>query len=349
VKSIEGSLPMAALFSAYEDVRTMIKRISLKQIACSGFLFLFTLLLLSCTSGDKATGSASSGPGSAVSARPAGNAPPVVTTASIYPDNPGSEKQLIVHYSGSDPDGDLTQYTFRWYVDNSLVQDGPNGALEPGKIKGGSQVYVEIVPSDSFGPGQPLKTNTVTIKNLPPAVTFISLSPKDPSPGAIITATPAATDPDGDDIKYSYLWKVNGKAVTEPQESNTFDTKGLRKKDMVFAVVTPTDRKLEGKPMDSEIVVLANSGPQITSTPPTGLANGVYLYQVAAKDPDGDRLTYSLLKAPQGMTIDPSTGLIRWELPKEVQGKSDVPIKISVDDGDGGKALQEYSLTLEVK
>jgi hypothetical protein len=141
---------------------------------------------------------------------------------------------------------------------------------------------------------------------------------------------------------------VNGKAATEPQESNTFDTKGLRKKDMVFAVVTSTDRQLEGKPVDSEIVVLANSGPQITSTPPTDLADGVYLYQVAAKDPDGDKLTYSLLKSPQGMTINPSTGLIRWEPPKEVQAKTDIPINVSVDDGDGGKVSQEYSLTLEM-
>jgi hypothetical protein len=189
----------------------------------------------------------------------------------------------------------------------------------------------------------------MTVINQPPVITAVALSPVGPAPGALLDATPTATDPDGDDIKYSYQWKVNGKAATEPQESNTFDTKGLRKKDMVFAVVTPTDRKLEGAPVDSEIVVLANSAPQITSTPPTDLADGVYLYQVAAKDPDGDKLTYSLLKSPSGMTINASAGLIRWELPKEVQAKTDIPIKVSVDDGDGGKASQEYSLTLEMK
>jgi hypothetical protein len=31
-----------------------------------------------------------------------------------------------------------------------------------------------------------------------------------------------------------------------------------------------------------------------------------------------------------------------------VQAKADIPIKISVNDGDGGKVSQEYSLTLEM-
>jgi hypothetical protein len=75
---------------------------------------------------------------------------------------------------------------------------------------------------------------------------------------------------------------------------------------MVFAVVTSTDRQLEAS---------LDFGDRGAAIPPpdhfyasTDLADGVYLYQVAAKDPDGDKLTYSLLKAPQGMTINPSTG-----------------------------------------
>jgi outer membrane protein assembly factor BamB len=41
----------------------------------------------------------------------------------------------------------------------------------------------------------------------------------------------------------------------------------------------------------------------------------------AATDPDGalDTLTYTLVKAPEGMTMDPATGTIRWQ-PTEAQG-----------------------------
>ncbi len=44
------------------------------------------------------------------------------------------------------------------------------------------------------------------------------------------------------------------------------------------------------------------------------------------------------------MTIDSSTGLIKWKVPPEFTGKT--PITISVTDGHGGESLQ--NLTLEI-
>jgi len=67
-------------------------------------------------------------------------------------------------------------------------------------------------------------------------------------------------------------------------------------------------------------VVIPNRGPTITSTPVTGATAGQpYAYDVEATDPDaGDVLTYSLVAAPQGLTIDAATGLIAWT-PTEAQ------------------------------
>jgi hypothetical protein len=90
-----------------------------------------------------------------------------------------------------------------------------------------------------------------------------------------------------------------------------------------------------------------NAAPEITSTPPV-VSDEVYTYQVVARDPDKDKLTFSLEKYPPGMTIS-STGLIRWELPKEVAQKQEIPVKIKIDDGDGGSAYQEYSLFLQMQ
>ncbi len=44
------------------------------------------------------------------------------------------------------------------------------------------------------------------------------------------------------------------------------------------------------------------------------------------------------------MTIDPSKGLIKWNVPPEFTGKT--PITVSVTDGHGGEVMQ--SLTLEI-
>ena len=56
-----------------------------------------------------------------------------------------------------------------------------------------------------------------------------------------------------------------------------------------------------------------NHPPSITSTPETvAVINKVYQYQVTASDADGDQLSYHLVQAPAGMSIDLNTGLIAW-------------------------------------
>ncbi len=70
----------------------------------------------------------------------------------------------------------------------------------------------------------------------------------------------------------------------------------------------------------------------------------IYAFQVKATDPDGDSLTYSIKTPPAGMTIDPSTGLVKWDVPPEFKGRASV--SVSVTDGHGGEAIQ--SLTIEI-
>ena len=53
------------------------------------------------------------------------------------------------------------------------------------------------------------------------------------------------------------------------------------------------------------------------------LNGGVYSYQVEAADPEGDPISFSLADAPEGMTIDPESGLLSWaygqDIPAEVK------------------------------
>jgi hypothetical protein len=275
---------------------------------------------------------------------------PEIIAASLYPEKPTASTKLIAHYTLRDPEVPGVKLVFRWFVDNRMVQEDTVGMLDPGKCSKGSEVYAEIIPSNQFGAGRPVKTDVQTICNLFPVVSSISLTPVDPPVGAIITATAVGTDPDGDTVALTYQWYANGKPVTEPRKDNEFNTAGLHKKDLVFVVVAPADEAGVGKDRESDIMTMANSAPKITSTPPYDIQqNGSYQYQVIAKDPDGDRLTYSLLKSPPGMTIDGSTGLVAWQVPDRVAEKQEASIKISVDDGDGGTAFQEYSFFLEPK
>lgn len=278
--------------------------------------------------------------------RGVGNRPPIIISAKIYPDLPTAEKPLTAHFSGEDAEGDTIRCVFRWYVDGALVQEGPDGNLQPGPYRKDSKVFVEVIPSDKFSSGALYKSDTITIGNAPPVVSSISLTPGNPRAGDVITAAPVVTDPDGDWTKNAYQWYVNDKPATEPGAEDRFSTAGLKKKDKVNVSVTPTDGESTGDPKVSNTIMIANSPPRIASNPPTALANGTYRYEVLALDPDGDRLTYALAKAPQGMTINPSTGLITWE-PKPVNAREEVAVKIVVNDGDGGSMDQEYSVILE--
>jgi RHS repeat-associated protein len=87
-----------------------------------------------------------------------------------------------------------------------------------------------------------------------------------------------------------------------------------------------------------------NSPPRITSAPVTTAATGVlYTYAALAADPDpGDLLTFSLPTAPAGMTLDATTGLIRWTPTPAQLGRHDVVVR--VHDARGTFALQGYAV-----
>ncbi|MCZ8036898.1 MAG: DUF4114 domain-containing protein [Microcystis sp. LE17-20A] len=85
-----------------------------------------------------------------------------------------------------------------------------------------------------------------------------------------------------------------------------------------------------------------NIAPRIVSNPITTAYIGVpYQYQVAAIDGNGDALTYTLLKAPQGMKIS-DKGVITWA----TGAIGSYQVEVQVDDGKGGIVSQLYDLNV---
>src|SRR3990172_2549016 len=281
-------------------------------------------------------------------AQPEDTALPVVTYAEIITTKLISEKYLSLQYTGQDSLGRPIAYRFRWYVDGSLISEAEENVLDSAYVKKGAHVEAEVIPSCDGVEGRAFRTAAVTIKNTPPFLTSIMFAPLPAHPGDQLAAIPEGEDRDNETITYLYQWRVNDKDIpgaTGP----TFDTAALKKKDRISVTITPFDGEDYGKPFLSIYAVLSNRHPDIVSTPPSGMENGVYLYPVIAKDPDGDPLTFQSLESPSGMTIHPSSGMIRWEPPKHVEKKQEIAVKVSVDDRDGGQASQEVSLTLEVR
>ena len=91
-----------------------------------------------------------------------------------------------------------------------------------------------------------------------------------------------------------------------------------------------------------------NDAPTITSKPSgTTRVWTLYTYDVEAKDSDPqDTLVYSLIENPEGMTINPSTGLIEWRPTSAQAGTYDVQIKVA--DSNSVPATDTQSFTLKV-
>ena len=70
----------------------------------------------------------------------------------------------------------------------------------------------------------------------------------------------------------------------------------------------------------------------------------VYQYTAAAVDDDGDALAFDLVLQPDGMTIDPTSGVIGWRPTTDQVGEQHVILRVR--DGRGGVDLQSYLVTV---
>jgi RHS repeat-associated protein len=89
-----------------------------------------------------------------------------------------------------------------------------------------------------------------------------------------------------------------------------------------------------------------NNPPAIVSPPTvTAAAGQTYHYAVDAADPDEvDTLTFALETGPDGMTIDPASGVVQWLLSAGETGVHAVALRVR--DAAGLSDIQSYSLTV---
>jgi hypothetical protein len=91
-----------------------------------------------------------------------------------------------------------------------------------------------------------------------------------------------------------------------------------------------------------------NDAPRITSKPETTTRVWAsYIYDVNAEDADPtDTLTYTLTQKPEGMKINPDTGLIEW-IPNSTQsGDYDVTVEIADSNSTPVRDKQSFTITV---
>jgi hypothetical protein len=221
-----------------------------------------------------------------------------------------------------------------WLVNDKITGNPAVSQLNTAEMEKGDKVQAKVTIQ-----GKEVLSNTIQIKNSPPVISKVKILPEVFKPGDTLSVEASGSDIDGDEVTISYEWTKNG----EPAGNSKRIEVPLKREDKVDVRITPFDGEVYGHPviLHREIV---NLPPMIIEDKKYNFDGKIYTYHVKATDPDGDTLTYSLKTAPSGMTIDTSTGQLKWNVPPEFKGKT--PITISVTDGHGGESLQSFTLEI---
>lgn len=193
----------------------------------------------------------------------------------------------------------------------------------------------DTVQAKAIVKGKEILSNIIKIKNSPPVIGTVKVIPEVFKPGDMLGVDVTATDADGDEVAIQYEWTKNGEPAGDGKQLGV----PVKREDKISVKITPFDGESYGRSgtFSSEV---KNLPPVMSENKKVDFDGKVYSYKVMATDPDGDTLAYSLKKAPAGMTID-TTGLIKWNVPLDFVGKES--ITVSVTDGQGGEALQNFT------
>jgi hypothetical protein len=271
---------------------------------------------------------------------------PVIISAQIFPEKPNAESQLNVVIQGKDPDGDPVTYDYVWMKNDAEIAGAKTSILASGNFRKGDFISIKVTPSDGKADGKPFLSPSVKILNSPPVIQKVWIEPNVAHTTDELKVRVESFDRDGDSVYFMYKWEKNGVVLSEVS-GDTLEQGEVKKGDSVVVVVTPDDRAVLGEPRKSSPVVIVNSPPLILSSPPPSLKGNIYLYPVKAEDPDKDPVTFTLRAGPKGMELNPTTGLLRWEIRKEDEGTHGIEIEAS--DPEGAKSLQQYTLSVKFK
>ena len=260
---------------------------------------------------------------------------PVGKKLVLSPSPPVSESDLTATVEGGqNPSGRLV---YEWERNGAVIPFANSFTLNKNQFKKGDTLKSTLLVN---GGSEIITSDPVTIENSPPKIVNVKIEPAQPTKRDTLTVTVESSDYDGDPVTYSYRWfKDDGVLIGNDA---TTSAAPFSKGEKVNVEVIPSDGQSPGKGMVAT-ATLFNAVPEITSTP-APFSGKEYNYQVTAEDPDKDPLTFSLLKAPSRMTIDPKGGLVKWAFTDKEAGT--YPVEIKVADPDGGAVTQSFELPL---
>ena len=289
-------------------------------------MFISLILLLSCgKNGNEA-------------ASPAGR----LSQADIYkvkvsPSYPSKNNAITASVKGVNP----SNVSYQWFVNDRAIEGATEKVLKYPGLRKKDRVQVKI----SIKNHGEIVSQPIIVSNTPPEIRKAKIVPKTPRIGEDIKVEAQTFDENYDSVRVFYDWFINGEPVFEDSDTISIDGTFIKRGDRVSVKITPDDGDVRGTPVTLYVIV-ANSVPDIQDDMQAIFKGRVYTSRVRALDPDNDPMTFALKKGPEGMTIDPQSGVITWEVSEEDKGKH--LTTVSVNDGHGGEALVTFSTNITI-
>ena len=277
----------------------------------------------------------------------ASNAPPAAESRNITTEE---DTPVSITLTGSDPDGDSLSYRIVAKPSHgSLQENEPNLIYVPRKNFNGSDSFTFKVGDGTSESSAAAVSIMVAAINDPPVANDDNAKTREDTPIIMIDVLANDTDVDNDQLfVFGVTQGKNGSVTISTNNMLTYAAKADFFGTDSFNY-TISDGKGGTDTATVELTVEAvNDSPVITSKPgKTARVWDSYRYELKAKDPDpGDTLAYSLTNGPEGMTIDPNTGLIEWRPNNEQVGEHEVIVKVTDANNVPASNTQSFTITV---
>lgn len=241
---------------------------------------------------------------------------PVDPAVTLSPLAPGTDDTLTAEVVGT---GDH-ELAYTWLVDDTDVGIDHNTLDGQVHFNRGQAIQLVVSSADGAAPWASLTSDTLVVVNTPSTLDGVTLEPTTPVSGdTLLCGHDDATDPDNDEITYTYEWTVDDENVAVGDGS--LDPAYFSRSAIVGCFVTPSDGLDDGATAASPLVVVQNSPPSVVSVSisPDGptVEDSLLCEYTGFADPDGDSdestFSWSINGAYAGSGSSLASGFIRGD------------------------------------
>lgn len=275
------------------------------------------------------------------------NNAPIASNAVVSPVEPTASDNLTGSYSFVDADDDMETGSVITWFQNDVQVPGLNGVLQvpSASTQGGDTWYFKVKPFDGLDYGTEVKSNTVTIAEVPNLAPVLgAIGAQNVLEDSNISFVVTATDVDNDELTFSATDLPVG-ATFDAETQNFSWTPTYEQSGSYFVTFQVTDGSLSDEEIVEVTVTNVNRVPLLN---PIGAKEGkegsLLTFTVGGSDADGDVLSFSINPLPAGATFNTATGEFYWVPSYEQFGEYNVTFGIT----DGNLSGIEELITISI-